>query len=137
MILGFTGSRQGLSDFQQSEIEKFISTNAHEITEFHMGDCIGADEQASLIVSKYPSISIISHPAIEEKSRVFFKAHKVLPPKKYSDRNKDIVDASDLIIATPNGEERQRSGTWSTIRYAKKKNIKIIICFPQEIIETF
>ena len=35
MILGFTGSRQGLSDFQKTEIEKFISVNAHEITESH------------------------------------------------------------------------------------------------------
>jgi hypothetical protein len=137
MILGFTGSRKGLSDFQLTEIEKFISVNVHIITEFHMGDCIAADEQASYIVSKHPSISIISHPPTEEKSRAFFKAHKILPPKKYLDRNKDIVDVSDLIIAAPNGEERQRSGTWSTIRHAKKKNIKIIICFPQGVIESF
>ena len=42
-------------------------------------------------------------------------------------RNKNIVDASNLIFAFPFDKEIIRSGTWSTIRYAKKINKPLII----------
>ena len=41
-------------------------------------------------------------------------------PKPYLDRNRDIVDACEVLLATPDGPERLRSGTWSTVRYARK-----------------
>ena len=48
---------------------------------------------------------------------------QTLPPKDYLDRNHDIVDQTDLLIATPKeNTEVLRSGTWATIRYAKKIN---------------
>ncbi len=35
-------------------------------------------------------------------------------------RNHKIVDGCDFLIAAPHGPEILRSGTWATIRYARK-----------------
>jgi hypothetical protein len=36
------------------------------------------------------------------------------------ERNRDIVDATVALLAGPDGNrERQRSGTWATVRYAR------------------
>ena len=43
----------------------------------------------------------------------------------------EIVDESDFLIGTPKGFcEELRSGTWSTIRYARKKGMEITIVYP-------
>ena len=58
----------------------------------------------------------------------FCKGDIILKPKKYLDRNKSIVDKTDILIAFPStNEEVIRSGTWSTIRYAKNKGKKILL----------
>lgn len=50
--------------------------------------------------------------------------------KPYLKRNIDIVDNTDILIGCPSGEEIVRSGTWHTIRYAKKQNKKIMMIRP-------
>jgi hypothetical protein len=51
--------------------------------------------------------------------------------KKYMIRNHNIVNETDIIVAfSPTDKEIIRSGTWATIRYAHKKNKKVIIIFP-------
>lgn len=54
----------------------------------------------------------------------------VLEPKPYLVRNKDIVNASEGMLAAPRGPEELRSGTWSTIRYARKCRKKVLIMWP-------
>jgi hypothetical protein len=46
-------------------------------------------------------------------------------------RNHDIVDETELLIACP-GElaEAVRSGTWATVRYARKLGRPIVIFWP-------
>jgi hypothetical protein len=43
-------------------------------------------------------------------------------PKVYAERNQDIVDASDVLLAAPEFPEKddksKRSGTWQTVRKA-------------------
>lgn len=46
MILGFTGTRQGMTDYQQAQVRRFLV--AYQCTILHHGDCIGADAQALL-----------------------------------------------------------------------------------------
>ncbi len=44
------------------------------------------------------------------------------------DRNRDIVAAVSILIAAPETDiEEQRSGTWATVRYARKKGIPVVI----------
>jgi hypothetical protein len=55
-----------------------------------------------------------------------------MDPKPYLVRNHDMVDQSEFLIGTP-GEEQEvlRSGTWATIRYARKLKRPILIILPK------
>jgi hypothetical protein len=51
-----------------------------------------------------------------------------LPPL---DRNKVMVDECPTLIGMPKGmQEELHSGTWATIRYARKRKREIIIVWP-------
>jgi len=52
-----------------------------------------------------------------------------MPEKTYLERNLDIVKNSSLLIACPinKNKEELRSGTWSTIRKARKHKLTIYI----------
>jgi predicted Rossmann fold nucleotide-binding protein DprA/Smf involved in DNA uptake len=46
-------------------------------------------------------------------------------------RNRDIVDACQLLIVAPGEEaERRRSGTWATYRYARTVGRALLVVFP-------
>ena len=61
-------------------------------------------------------------------------SHSVLTTKRIKpplDRNRDIVDACDVLIATPKDfVEELRSGTWATVRYARKQRKPLVIVWP-------
>lgn len=119
MIIGFTGTQIGMSDRQKMSLRRhLVSVGA---TEFHHGDCIGADADAHWIAIGLGCRIVIHPPEISSK-RAFCKwADCELPAKPYLDRNHDIVDCCDKLIAAPKSlEEELRSGTWATVRYAKK-----------------
>jgi hypothetical protein len=134
MNIGFTGTRNGMSENQKKTFEFIISTIP--ILRFHHGDCVGADEDAHNIVLEYRKtyqVEIIVHPP---ENRDYCKVNRdeydeIKKPLSYSERNKNIVDSSDILIACPNTlYETTRSGTWSTVRYARKKKVPVIILEP-------
>lgn len=116
MILGVTGSRKPRHEPLCEKLFNFIQDKG--VTELHHGDCTGWDHQA-FMVADWLCIKTVAHPPDNDIMRADTKSSVVLPPKPYLERNKDIVNASDFLIAVPDGPERQRSGTWSTVRYAK------------------
>lgn len=122
--IGFTGTRNGMSDAQKEEFEKLIDSK--ECKEFHHGMCVGSDYQAHLVI-KSKEIKIIGHPPSFKKFMAECDCDITKKPFDYLQRNKHIVDESDILIATPDCKERKRSGTWSTVRYARKQNKKIYI----------
>jgi hypothetical protein len=138
--IGFTGTRKGINEIQKNEIKKYLKyyiENSCNIIARH-GDCIGADTDFHNIcieLSKdYPNkINIYIHPPINKKYRAYNNLDNnynnifILPEKEYLERNKDIVNNSDILLAAPEDKniESTRSGTWFTIRYAKKYNKKI------------
>ena len=82
---------------------------------------------------------ITVHPPRNDKGRAFCKGTKVkvLPAKAYIDRNHDIVNclrdvlpASFLIALPHTARESIRSGTWTTIRYARKRGVPIALILP-------
>jgi hypothetical protein len=73
---------------------------------------------------------------VNQKYRAFLQAHITCEPKGYLDRDHDIVDMSYLLIATPQTfDEQTRSGTWATVRYARKLRSKLLIIYPDGDIE--
>ena len=129
MKIGFTGTQGGMSDKQQEEFIRILQEQ--NPTEFHHGDCVGADAQAHDIVFAIydKNIQIVIHPPINPYKRAWCKNWSILRMQDdYLKRNRAIVDETDLLIATPKESvEVLRSGTWSTIRYARKQNKPIII----------
>lgn len=101
----------------------------NNVTFLH-GDCIGADEIAHSIVREYKSARVQIFPPLSGTFRANCNFDSIMPEKEYIERNHDIVDSSDFMIACPNGEEKVRSGTWATIRYARKQNKRIVIIKP-------
>lgn len=130
MKIGFTGTRKGMTAKQRKEI--ILQLSAVRPQEFHHGDCVGADHDAHAIIRTHcPAATIVLHPPKDPKYRAFCVADKVLEEKEYLKRNKDIVHDSDLLVAAPGEKkEKQRSGTWSTIRYAKWLGRTVVIFFP-------
>lgn len=94
------------------------------------GDCIGADSEFHDIA--YGRCFIIVHPPLNDKYRAFCSApDHTLEPQEYLVRNKAIVNQSDILIAAPAFiTEEWRSGTWSTVRHARKTGTSVIILDP-------
>lgn len=138
MKIGFTGSREGGTSLTFRVFNNLVLNQFVDAVEFHHGCCVGWDEQACNLVGyckgRNPDFLRIAHPGdwpslTSEWARENSEA--VHPWKKNLDRNRDIVDACDWLIACPRTQaEERRSGTWATIRYARKKGRRITIINP-------
>lgn len=101
--------------------------------EIHHGDCVGADaEFHDICMEVWPEegFSLVLHPPENEYKRAFKTApvQTVRPPKPFLDRNRDIVDEADGMLAAPREmAEKLRSGTWATVRYSRKTSTPLIM----------
>jgi len=142
IVVGFTGSQSGLTVLQSNKLETLI---AHlKPVEAHHGGCIGADDSFHQCCLKF-EIRVHLHPGCDKfgnKPKVgkWTEEDKCIvvinETKWYLERNMDIVDACNILIACPKGPEERRSGTWSTVRYAKKSKKNIIILYPDGTYES-
>ena len=129
MKIGFTGTRDGMSTHQLAGVYEILRCLCP--SEAHHGDCVGSDTQFHNSVRQSElDTRIVMHPPSNSSHRAYSTADDSCAPKPYLDRNKDIVDCTKILIAAPRGLETQRSGTWSTIRYARSRNRPIIILWP-------
>jgi hypothetical protein len=120
MIIGFTGTREGMTQHQKEQfVLKLFELG---LTEFHHGDCKGADADAHDIVREFfPDVYIVIHPPELSYTQAFKQGDEHRVPGSYINRDKDIVDDSEYLIGAPlTNEEQWRSGSWTTIRYARK-----------------
>ena len=126
MIVGFTGSRHGMTTEQQMLVREALLSL--EPTAVHHGDCVGADAEFHKIALEL-KIKIVIHPPVDFKFRAFCEgAEEEWTKREYLERDRDIVECSDALIAAPKSKEEElRSGTWYTIRYARKTNKKVTI----------
>lgn len=131
MRIGFTGTQNGMTDQQRRVVALKLSLVDGQ-SEFHHGCCVGADEQASWLAVAFNFV-IVEHPPINKTkiSTNLPEPDKKVGDKDYLDRNHDIVDMTERLIATPKGfHEEQRSGTWATIRYAQRNHKPVTIIWP-------
>ncbi len=145
--LGLTATREGLTFAQEGAVTRFFRDEFPNITALHHGDCVGGDAWVDALVrsrnkTKQKPIHRWIHPPSNSSLRAFCDKHDpetctVLPAKPYLSRNSDIVKAVELLLAiSKTRAEQERSGTWSTIRYAlRSQRIPVWIVFPNGKVE--
>lgn len=128
--VGFTGTQKGMTD-AQIEVVELLMENMPAVLYAHHGDCIGADAQFDSIAQK-KGFDIIQHPPRNASKRAWCEDWSVMSDEEdYMIRNQAIVDSCERMIATPGGfDEELRSGTWATIRRARKANRDLTIIYP-------
>lgn len=135
MILGFTGTRAGLSGRQLRELRSWLSFFYGTATELHHGGCKGADAQAHGLCSGH--LRIVVHPGkaitgdtSEQAENLFMMdGDRRLPVAHYYERNRAIVRGASLLIACPKSRDRV-GGTWRTIADAETMSVPTLIIWP-------
>ena len=140
MQIGFTGTREGLTPMQLSELS--LALSGAGLTQAHHGVCVGGDEQFHHRMKRdFPSVKIIGHPTINQSQMADVKCDELMEPAEYLERNKAIVKAVHFMVACPRQKQEQlRSGTWATIRYTKQMNNPkklLIVIYPDGEKEMF
>lgn len=123
--VGFTGTQHGMTFMQKETLYHLLLELGPD--EFHHGDCIGSDAEAHDI-AVIIGIEIHIHPPNNPSKRAYKKGTQIYPELPYLSRNTNIATKTNILIATP-GEDYEviRSGTWSTVRRARKLDRKIYI----------
>ena len=139
MILGFTGTRDGMTQRQKDWVVRLFEM--YKPVGVVHGMCIGADAQfheLALAYKKeyYPQLRIVGRPCTIKRDQMqiryadFQTVHGEMPPLI---RNQEIVDSCTKLIACPKlMVEEIRSGTWATIRYARRSVKHLLLIWPQD-----
>lgn len=133
MRVGFTGSREGMTADQMLAFWNDLEDTRP--TEFHHGDCIGADSEAHEIVDAWGDVEMHGHIPLVDRYRAFHEFDVTYSPRGYVERNHDIVDATEVLVAAPKGPEELRSGTWSTVRYALTLGREVRLILPDGAVQ--
>jgi hypothetical protein len=130
MKVGFTGTRKGMRPQQKKTFRDLLIEL--KPTMFIHGDCIGSDADAHKIAVDL-GIAITIYPPRKTDLRAYCKAPGavIMPVDDYLPRNIKIVESCDLLLATPETYENEvRSGTWYTVRQAKKRQKACRVILP-------
>ena len=133
-IIGFTGSRDGMTDQQKTNVMKSVALvrKAKERVCVVHGDCIGADADFHHICLAF-EVLIYIRPCTFENMRAYSKNVKTeYPPERPMARNRKIVADANIMFACPPNMEviKSGSGTWATIGFARKANKPLLIFYP-------
>lgn len=133
-VIGFTGTRDGLTTAQRRRLGEFMdarSGSGSGVT-LHHGDCVGAD-LAAHFAARERGWRVEVHPGLGPTAlRAFVSGYAALYPAKPNlERNADIVRQCDELWACPSTDREQlRSGTWATVRLARRMNKPLYIIRP-------
>lgn len=130
MRVGITATREGLTLPQLTRLEDLLRRLYEEDDPiFAHGDCVGGDEEGHDIAVGLGYEPVI-FPCTLERQRARKHADTIFPVRPPLDRNKDIVNFSEVMVVCPKGMEPEwRSGTWSTHRYASGRR-ELYIIYP-------
>jgi hypothetical protein len=128
-MLGITGTQRGCTVAQRDVLAATLKLYTMWFSVLHHGDCVGVDAEACHLAMR--DYYLWSHPCNLYRKRAYIDSGMVEDEKAPLDRNWDIVLACSTLIACP-GEmtEQLRSGTWATIRYARKAGKTIVFIYP-------
>ena len=139
-IVSFTGTRKGLSPVQRDQFRLLVAGIGLNLRacEWHVGGADGADVQATDIMLQAGATPerMHIHPCpgvtLDKLAAVFgrdvaerFHWHEVFPPLV---RNRHMAEVCWLLVAAPETDvEQLRSGTWATVRYARKASKPVVM----------
>ena len=129
--IGFTGTQAGLTEKQSVTIEALLKNLRRPgRMGFVFGLCVGADDQVAMIAGNLGYV-LIARPGESIAKRGRITPHFIYPPDGNLARNAAIVGDSDILVAAPRQPiEILRSGTWATVRAARKARIPICVVLP-------
>lgn len=136
IVYGFTGTREGLTLPQRAALAFYLKH--HPAAELHQGCCIGADEEVTEVVEAAKINFGIPCPLIGWPSNLpgmtstsaQLRCRDIHDPAPPLDRNRLIVHMADVLLACPRGPEDQRSGTWYTVRHARRVGCPVVFFWP-------
>ncbi len=137
--LGFTGTRDGTTPCQRDALRRLLLEL--DPAEVHHGLCLGADEDFARVCHALWGMAVTQkgHPCDLERWRsddACAFCEEVFQPAPPLDRNRRIVERTEALVACPGGfEEERRSGTWATIRAARKLGRPVAIIWPDGRVE--
>ncbi len=121
--IGFTGTRLGMTAGQKEALTNLLQEL--KPSEFHHGDCIGADQEACEMAQTL-QIPTICHPPVKKDLQAHTTNTHTRQPKPYLERNRNIVEETHLLIAAPHLTEPSK-GTNYTINYAKSLGKTVLV----------
>lgn len=132
MIVGFTGTQEGMTRFQMRSAEALLRRLARQnFKVFAHGGCIGADIEAAKLARALGYMTV-RHPGdtpAKQDHTFLDDDYRVVLDNLA--RNRVIVSEATVMIATPRQyEETLRSGTWATVRYARKQGRPLYVLQP-------
>lgn len=132
MIMGITGTRTMPTASQEHMLAKLIK-DTRGLTELHHGCCLGADAMSHHYALRY-GVPVVIHPPTNARAMAVLRDERDrLVARTYKQRNQAIVDACDWLVALPKhpewDERSSASGTWQTIRMARKQGRHITIIY--------
>lgn len=127
-VVGFTGTRDGMTEEQKSTVLEIL--RRYGAVEAHHGDCVGADADFDKLARQHGAVVIV-HPPADPRLRAYCATAVTYPERPYHARDRDIVDVSEVLIATPKETTgATRGGTWYTVKYARQQGRKVVIVWP-------
>lgn len=128
-VAGFTGTREGMSEGQMRTMTTLLGHDL-SVEELHHGECVGADTDANWL-ARASGIQTVGHPPLDQRFRSVCTVDEQREAKGYLERDRDIVDESSFLIATPKeATEQEKGGTWYTVRYARSQGRPVLIVWP-------
>ena len=127
--VGFTGTQEGMTSVQRFMVGRLLDTLDPSF--IHHGDCVGADAEVHDLAGEL-GIPVELHPPEDDAKRAFCAGARFEnKPLPYLERNHVIVIATDTLVAAPKEDaEVVRSGTWATVRYARKAGRVVLVVRP-------
>lgn len=132
MIIGFTGTRQGPTPAQHVAMDRFLLSmfTLHGARVLVHGGAVGCDTFAHHAATPYAEVWIFPAEEGPNSSIVTVPMGNCLiaEPVPALMRNDIIAGLCDGLLAVPASDtEEQRSGTWATVRYARKRGCPVYI----------
>jgi len=135
VIIGFTGTRNGMTDEQRESVVDLVQNLKHSLSTMASivglhGDCVGADADFHDIC-RAEELDVHQRPCTFKNMRARTDAMEIAKPMTAMVRNQLIVDDCVVLVACPpTVKELKRSGTWATIRMGRKANKQVVIIYP-------